>query len=149
MRVRVTMYRQERSRQCALMLSHCGRLWKWVMLSLVYASCSVTTHSWTIVNMLSLVSASCIVTTHSWPILNFPLLVPISSWSQFQLVTCSQFQLVVRLYALIVTFPCGHFVHTFAPRKRHLRCGIYTPSTSTSSGCWIFGVSFDVKYRIL
>ena len=26
-------------------------------------------------------------------------------WSQFQLVTCSQFQLVVRLYALIVTFP--------------------------------------------
>ena len=50
------------------------------------------------------VSASCIVTTHSWPILNFPLLVPISSWSQYQLVTCSQFQIVVRLYDLIVTF---------------------------------------------
>ena len=95
-------------------------LWKSVevvMLSLVFASCSVTTQSWTIVNMLSLVSASCIVTTHSWPILNFPLLVPISSWSQFQLVTCSQFQLVVRLYDLIVTFSCSHFVHTFAPRK--------------------------------
>ena len=39
----------------------------------------------------------------------FPLLVPIS--------TCSQFQLVVILYELIVTFPCSHFLHTFAPRK--------------------------------
>ena len=29
MRVRMTMYRQERTRQCALMLSHCGSLWKW------------------------------------------------------------------------------------------------------------------------
>ena len=37
------------------------------------------------------------------------ILVPIS--------TCSQFQLVVRLYELIVTIPCSHFVHTFAPRK--------------------------------
>ena len=36
-------------------------------------------------------------------------LVPIS--------TCSQFQLVVRLYELIVTFSCSHFLHTFAPRK--------------------------------
>ena len=32
--------------------------------------------------------------------------------------TCSQFQLVVKLYELIVTFPCSHFLHTFAPRKR-------------------------------
>ena len=31
--------------------------------------------------------------------------------------TCSQFQLVVRLYGLIVTFPCSFFLHTFAPRK--------------------------------
>ena len=37
------------------------------------------------------------------------ILVPIS--------TCSQFQLVVRLYDLIVTFSCGHLLHTFAPRK--------------------------------
>ena len=37
------------------------------------------------------------------------ILVPIS--------TCSQFQLVVRLYELIVTIPCSHFLHTFAPRK--------------------------------
>ena len=76
--------------------------------------------------MLSLVLASCSVTTQSWPFLNFPLLVPISSWSKFQLVTCCQFQLVVKLNALIVTFSCIHFVHTFAPWKRHLRCGIYT-----------------------
>ena len=27
------------------------------------------------------------------------------------------YQLVVRLYELIVTFPCSHFLHTFAPRK--------------------------------
>ena len=80
---------------------------------------------------LSLVYASCSVTTQSWTILNFPLLVPISSWSQFQLVTCFQFQLVVILYELIVTFPCSHFVHNFAPRKqRHLRCCIYTMSSS-------------------
>ena len=106
--------------------AHAQTMWKsveMVVLSLVYASCSVTTQSWTIVNMLSLVSASCIVTTHSWPILNFPLLVPISSWSQFQLVTCSQFQLIVRLYELIVTFSCSHFVHTFAPRK-HVIWGV-------------------------
>ena len=37
------------------------------------------------------------------------ILVPIS--------TCSQFQLVVRLYDLIVTFSCGHLLHTFAPQK--------------------------------
>ena len=37
------------------------------------------------------------------------IMVPIS--------TCSQFQLVVRLYELIVTFPCSHFLHTFAPRN--------------------------------
>ena len=126
MRVRVTMYRQERTGQFAPTLNHCGSLWKWSWLSLVCASYIVTTKSWTIVNMLSLVCASYIVTTHSWPILNFPLLVPISSWSQFQLVTCSQFQLVVRLYALIVTFSCSHFVHTFCTAEtRHLRCGIH------------------------
>ena len=99
---------------------------KVVMSSLVFASCSVTTQSWTNVNMLSLVSASCIVTTHSWPILNFPLLVPISSWSQFQLVTCSQFQLVVRLYDLIVTVSLQPFCAQFCTAKtRHLRCCIY------------------------
>ena len=35
----------------------------------------------------------------------------------FPISTCSQFQLVVRLYELIVTFPCSHFLHTFALRK--------------------------------
>ena len=91
-------------RSCSVIVEVCGS----VTLSLVYASCSVTTQSW----MSSLVSASCI-TTQSCRILNFPLLVPSSSWSQYQLVTCSQFQLVVRLYDLIVTFSCSHFVHTF------------------------------------
>ena len=57
---------------------------------------------------------------------NVHFLVPISSWSQFHFVTCSQFQLVVCLYELIVTFPSSSFVHTFAPRKRHLRCCIHT-----------------------
>ena len=96
------------------------------MSSLVFASCSVTTQSWTIVNMLSLVSASCIVTTHSWPILNFPLLVPFSSWSKFQLVTCSQFQLVVRLYDLFVTFSLYPYsAHFCTAKTRHLRCCIY------------------------
>ena len=111
------------------MRAHAQTLWKpveVVMLSLVYASCSVTTQSWTIVNMLSLMSASCIVTTQSWPILYFPLLVPFSSWSQFQLVTCSQFQLVVRLYDLIVTFFLWPFCAHFCTAKtRHLRCCIY------------------------
>ena len=81
------------------MRAHAQTLWKSVevvVLSPVRASCSVT-QSW----MLSLVSASCIVTTHSCPILNFPLLVPFSS--QIQLMTCSQFQLVVRLYQFIIT----------------------------------------------
>ena len=50
--------------------------------------------------MSSLVYASCTVNTQSCP----PLLVPIS--------TCSQFQLVVKLYELIVTLPCSHFLHT-------------------------------------
>ena len=68
--------------------------------------------------MSSLVSASCSVTTQSWPILNFPLLVPIS--------TCSQFQRVVRLYELIVTFPCSHFLHTCTAKTCHLRCCAYT-----------------------
>ena len=27
------------------------------------------------------------------------------------------YQLVVRLYGLIVTFSCSHILHTFAPRK--------------------------------
>ena len=66
-----------------------------VMSSLVYASCKVF--------------ASCKVTTQSCPILTFPLLVPI--------LTCSKIQLVVRLYELIVTSSCSHFLHTFAPRK--------------------------------
>ena len=46
---------------------------------------------WKSVKMLmsSLVSASCSVTTQSWPVSTFPLLVPISSWSQFQLVPSS------------------------------------------------------------
>ena len=35
--------------------------------------------------------------------------------SEFSLL--SNYQLVVRLYDLIVTFPCSHFLHTFAPRK--------------------------------
>ena len=113
------------------MRAHSQTMWKsvkMVMSSLVFASCSVTTQSWTIVNMLSLVSESCFVTTHSWPILNFPLLVPISSWSQFQLVTCSQFQLVVKLYELIVTFSCSHLVHTLAPRKHVVRGVVFTPA---------------------
>ena len=56
------------------------------------------------------------------------LMANVHFWSQFQLVTCSQFQLVVRLYELIVAFFCSHFVHTFTPRKHViLRCCIYTP----------------------
>ena len=35
--------------------------------------------------------------------------------SEFLLL--SNYQLVVKLYDLIVTFPCSHFLHTFAPRK--------------------------------
>ena len=27
------------------------------------------------------------------------------------------YHVVVKLYELIVTFPCSHFLHTFAPRK--------------------------------
>ena len=69
--------------------------------------------------MSSLVYASCKVTTPSCPILTFPLLVPIPS--------CSQFQLVVRLYELIVTFSCRHFLHTFTAKTCHLRCCAYTP----------------------
>ena len=86
-----------------------------VMLSLVFASCG-TTQSW----MLSLVSASCIVTTHSCPILNFTLLVPISTCNLFPIPT------VVRLYDLIVTFSCSHFVHTFAPRKHVISGVVFT-----------------------
>ena len=40
--------------------------------------------------------------------LNFPLYVPCNQAASF-----------------IITFPCVHFVPTFAPRKRHLKCGIY------------------------
>ena len=37
---------------------------------------------------------------------------------QFWILTFGpNYQLVVRLYNLIVTFPCSHFLHTFAPRK--------------------------------
>ena len=75
--------------------------------------------------MSSFVYASCSVTTQSWPMSTFPVLVPISSWSQFQLVTCSQFQLVVKLYELIVTFPCIHFLHTFTSKTCHSRCYTY------------------------
>ena len=67
----------KKKRNSALLHSDMWKSVKVVMSSLV-ASC-VTTQSWTIVNMLSLVSASCIVTTHSRPILNFHF------WSQFYL----------------------------------------------------------------
>ena len=30
---------------------------------------------------------------------------------------CPNSHLVVKLYQFIITFPCSHFVHTFAPRK--------------------------------
>ena len=37
------------------------------------------------------------------------------------------YQLVVRLYDLIVTFSCTILLHTFAPRKTsHLRCHAYS-----------------------
>ena len=31
--------------------------------------------------------------------------------------SCPNSHLVVRLYKFIITFPCSHFVHTFAPRE--------------------------------
>ena len=31
--------------------------------------------------------------------------------------SCPNSHLVVMLYLFIITFPCSHFVHTFAPRK--------------------------------
>ena len=40
--------------------------------------------------------------------------------------SCPNSHLVVMLFQFIITFPCIHFVHTFAPRKRQFRCGIYT-----------------------
>ena len=66
------------------------------------------------------------------PILNFPLLVPILSRSQFQLVTCFQFQLVVILYELIVTFPCSHFCAHFLHRENTSFEVLYLQGQSTS-----------------
>ena len=43
-------------------------------------------------------------------------------WSQL-----SNNQLVVRLYNLIVTFSCSHFLHTFAPRKHVIWGFMLTP----------------------
>ena len=93
------------------MLSHCGSLWKW-------SCCHWCTHR----------AVSPRNHGHLWTCCHWCPRHALSQrihgqflifhfWSQFQLVTCSQFQLVVRLYALIVTFSCSHFVHTFAPRK--------------------------------
>ena len=57
-----------------------GWFWRNLCLILFRALETASPRSWGVhvVNTLSLVSASCIVTTHSCPILNFPLLVPIS-----------------------------------------------------------------------
>ena len=41
-------------------------------------------------------------------------------------------QLVVRLYELIVTFPCSHFLHTFAPRKHVIWGVVLTPPVGYS-----------------
>ena len=38
------------------------------------------------------------------------------STSEFS-TSCPNSHLVVKLYQFIITFPCSHFVHTFAPRK--------------------------------
>ena len=76
---------------------------KVVMSSLVFASCSVTTQSWTIVNMLSLMSASCNVTTHSWPMSTFGpnfILVPISTCNLFPVPTCCQAVWIDRHFSL-------------------------------------------------
>ena len=35
--------------------------------------------------------------------------------------SCPNSHLVVRLYQFIITFPCSHLVHTFAPRNSEIR----------------------------
>ena len=85
-------------------------------------------------------------------ILSFlPLWVPVS------LVTCSQFQLVVRMYELIVTFHCNHFVHTFAPRKHVIWGVVFTeapqwdivPRTHRVAPGWLFDrINLDQNMQI-
>ena len=65
--------------------------------------------------MLSLASASCYVTKQSCSI----------HFYEFS-TSCPNSRLVVRLYQFVITFPCSHFVHTFAPRKHVISGVVFT-----------------------
>ena len=41
-------------------------------------------------------------------------------------ISCPNSHLVVRLYQFIITFPCNHFVYTFAPRKHVILDVVFT-----------------------
>ena len=101
---------QTRKIHSALTLRQCGSLWKWsghVVIGVRIVQC----HNAIMDNFEHVVIGVRVMQCHHIFIFN------VHFWSQFHIVTCSQFQLVVTLYELIVTFHPLAILCTFAPRK--------------------------------